>query len=415
MQPYSQIVLYVILISIISGELGISSIMAENEISNRECLESFETFAYTDYQVTENRKITYPLSHSLWQRVVSLPPQIDQDFPIFNQVSVTRVIDDNEEVWIIGNGVGFAVYDVNQQEWDLISRTVFSTDYVVGKLFIANDGTVWGQNIPIAQQGNPEFQEIPLLSRFNEATNRFEIPEDMIRSFVLPQRGYYFPQSATSTIPHIHIDNTGIFWIIVSNDGIYQFDPVIETYEKQASLNFSVGQAALSTDGSLYLWTPNSQIQPSTTFRERLTLSEDSIWHFSSESRNLVLVDLPDEDWPVFHGLLVNQSGQLWLGSIGYRDLDDTWHLIHPYTEDFLNNAGNYRWGSPILVTESSDGRLWYVRYTDGGGDGTAWYDPQSGDGCLIVDQATNIVEDANQQLWMIANGNLYRHLLHSQ
>lgn len=382
-------------------------------MDNLECLETFETFAYGNY--SQNPRVIEPSPNSSWHRVASLPPQINQDFPIFNQVSATRVINNQEEVWITGNGVGFAVYNINRQEWDLIPRTVYSTDYVVSQLFVANNGDIWGQNIPIPQQEDPEYGEIPLLSRFNETANRFEIPVVTVQASVLPQRGYFFPQSTYSNIPQVVIDNSGIFWIIVSNDGIYQFDPVTETYEKQASLDFSVSQATLSADDSLYLWSSSTQIPQSATFRERLTLPPNSVWHYSLESRSFTLIDLPDRDWPIFNGMLVNQSGQLWLGAIGFRDLDYTWHLIHPNTDEYLDNAGNYRWGPPRLLTESSDGRLWYVRYTDGGGDGTAWYDPQTGEGCLIMHHAANIVEDSNQQLWMVANGNLYRYSLNSQ
>jgi len=410
MQRYSQIVLYLFLISIISGWLGLSMVKAQNEMNNLECLETFETFAYGNY--SQNPRVIEPSSNSSWHRVASLPPQINRDFPIFNQVSTTRMIENREEIWITGSGVGFAVYNLNQQEWDLIPRTVYSTDYVVGQLFVANNGDIWGQNIPIAQQDDPEFEEIPLLSQLNETANRFEIPVDTMQASVLPQQVYNFPQSNGSTIPHIIVDNSGIFWIIVSNDGIYQFNPVTETYEKQASLDFSVSQATSSADDSLYLWSSNTQIPQSATLRERLTLPSNSVWNYSLDSRSLELIDLPDRDWPMFDGMLVNQSGQLWLGAIGFRDLDYTWYLVHPNTDEYLDNAGNYRWGPPRLLTESSDGRLWYVRYTDSSGDGTAWYNPQSGDGCLIMNLATNIVEDSNQQLWMVANGNLYRYSL---
>lgn len=410
MQRYNQIVVYLFLISVISGWFGLSTVKAQDEMDNLECLETFETFAYGSY--SQNPRVIEPSANSSWHRVVSLPSLINQDFPIFNQVSVTRRVDGYEEVWITGNGVDFAVYDLHRQEWVLISHNVFSTDYVVGKLFVGNDGAIWGQNIPIAQQGNREAQDIPLLSRFNEITDRFEVPENTIRGSVHPQRVDQFLQS---TLPDVIADNNGIFWIIISNDGIYQFNPVTETYEKQVNLEFSVNQVAVSEDGDFYFLSLNTPIQQSATFRERLTLPPNSIWHYSLESRSFTLIDLPDSDWPKFNGMLVNHSGQLWLGAIGFRDLDYTWYLVHPNTDEYLDNAGNYRWGPPRLLTESSDGRLWYVRYTDGSGDGTAWYNPQSGDGCLIMNLATNIVEDSNQQLWMVANGNLYRYSLNSQ
>jgi hypothetical protein len=45
-------------------------------------------------------------------------------------------------------------------------------------------------------------------------------------------------------------------------------------------------------------------------------------------------------------------------------------------------------------------------------GEGTAWYDPEAGKGCLFTNLASYIVEDANKQLWMVADGKLYRYPL---
>jgi hypothetical protein len=88
--------------------------------------------------------------------------------------------------------------------------------------------------------------------------------------------------------------------------------------------------------------------------------------------------------------------------------LDGSWHLIHPYPEQAFDHAGDYLWVPPSLLMESSDGKLWYNRYMDGQGDGTAWYDPKTGEGCLFADYPSTLIEDSKQQLWMAAGGKLY-------
>jgi hypothetical protein len=47
-----------------------------------------------------------------------------------------------------------------------------------------------------------------------------------------------------------------------------------------------------------------------------------------------------------------------------------------------------------------------------GAGDmftGTAWYNPETGEGCMFTSFSARITEDDQQQLWMFAGGKLYR------
>jgi hypothetical protein len=71
---------------------------------------------------------------------------------------------------------------------------------------------------------------------------------------------------------------------------------------------------------------------------------------------------------------------------------------------------------APII--ESSDGTLWFEKFMDTSGafgQGTGWFDPETGEGCRFTIEATSIVEDSNQTLWIVADEILYSYALDSE
>ena len=123
---------------------------------------------------------------------------------------------------------------------------------------------------------------------------------------------------------------------------------------------------------------------------------------------------MPDEEWPAFNGLMVDDVGRLRLGSIGYLDTQQNWKLLHPDPEEYFRNRVSYVWAPAALMLESSDGILWFGKYLDTGGqgEGTAWYDPETNEGCLFTNIPATVIEDENRQLWLVADGGLYRYSL---
>jgi hypothetical protein len=65
----------------------------------------------------------------------------------------------------------------------------------------------------------------------------------------------------------------------------------------------------------------------------------------------------------------------------------------------------SYQWDLPEVVLESTDGRLWF-RSTNG----TVSLNPQKGDWCWFTTYQSNIVEDSNRVLWMIADGTVHQY-----
>jgi ligand-binding sensor domain-containing protein len=67
----------------------------------------------------------------------------------------------------------------------------------------------------------------------------------------------------------------------------------------------------------------------------------------------------------------------------------------------------DYRWKSPTILMESSDNRLWFESE-----NGLVWLDPSEGKWCWFTTVQSNIVEDEEHNLWMIANEKLYKYPL---
>ena len=66
--------------------------------------------------------------------------------------------------------------------------------------------------------------------------------------------------------------------------------------------------------------------------------------------------------------------------------------------------------GTPEIMLESSNGVLWFDRFTDNSQvDGTAWYNPETGQGCMFTNLVSTIAEDANHTLWFVARERLYK------
>lgn len=185
-------------------------------------------------------------------------------------------------------------------------------------------------------------------------------------------------------------------------------------------MNFSdayIGYTALSPDGSIYFTKVDGKTDTQGYF---FRIVPDVLFQFEPKTNEIKPIPLPKEEWPSFSGLMIDHANRIWLGSIGYRDTNGTWHLVHPDPKHFFDavDQGYWSevWGMPSPVLESSDGTIWFNKNVDSGHgiDGLAWYKPESGTGCEFTTYPGNIIEDANRTLWLLADGKLYSYLLNS-
>jgi hypothetical protein len=391
----------------------ILSVLILTETQNADadfCMHSFEQFAYEGprdpeeppqpptqpWQAVdvENVPESYHISHVELARQHIADTEIwlnagtDSAWP--TEIYAPQIFEYSERIWII--------YNLQTNEPEIISPKIQDDNLVVYKLFVDSTGALWGHILPTAEYEKTTF---PILSVFNESTHQFELIEGMLEI----STDYYHN---IKIIP----DTNSMFWILVSDDALYSVNT--ESLAFKNWIDFSDIEprfAARAIDGTLYFSTnlgdPSSPGWAS--------LSQETMYRFSPTIGELTQVTIPEE-WPIYRGLLSDHKGQLWLGSIGFRGIDGVWNLLHTDTDLFFRDTLMGGWLIPTLILESSDGRLWYKNWWDGGiwWKGTAWYDPEKGEGCMFTNYYSSIVEDKNQRLWMVANGKLYKYDINS-
>ncbi|MBI5296709.1 MAG: hypothetical protein HY869_14620 [Chloroflexi bacterium] len=389
--------------------------------TNDECFASFEDFAYAVPDVASNQTKDFSLSQ--WKLVAEVPG-ITIDTNIWSSVSATRQVNGDTEVWVQRNPSAslymeeesrkykFHVFQVNKQEWKTVPAEIGDSHLFIDTLFVRSDGTLWGRNI---WSFVSEMSNQPVLSRYNDETERFEV---VGATRAIPN-GTKDADPYTADLPQwakTFLDSQGVFWFVVEKDAIYSFDVTNQIVKRHADLsNIYVDDAYQSTDGKIYIWRyPNDPTYSMPSFK----LGKGEILRFDPETSLMETIASPEMYWPKAGNLWVDTSDRLWMGAIGWRDPDGTWHEIYP--RPFLYfanmNTGNFRWGSPAkIVFESSDGRLWFRRIIDEDADwGMAWLDPQTMQGCWFTSEYTDIEEDQDHNLWMVVNRKLYKSQLPS-
>lgn len=377
-------------------------------LSNQKCYSTFEEFAYV-LPDTYSREPLLPTEP--WEIESIIPSEFIEDFPfprLGYEVMVARTSNGHPEIWLTRPSKAsretiknILIYRPKSREWQSISDTIAGTYVFISEVFTTNDGTIWGINNWEGNITNPD--KGPVLSKFNEQTQQFEFVSGILE---IP-----FTRDQQFINIDFVVGKSGKIWIFVQDDGIYSYDPTSQITNKHASLeNIFVNAPVLSANGSFYFIDQHyskmvSGIPP---FR----ISEEMIFQFIPDTGEVISLEIPDEPWPMAFGMFVTESKHLWLGAVGFIDLnDDNWHLVHPEPSRYFDNVGQDAWASPKLALESSNGLLWFNKYS-GIYEGSAWYDPETGEGCMFTNIPANIIEDDQHQLWMFANGKLYRYSL---
>ncbi len=377
-------------------------------INGMTCIKPFHEFAYLPDETP--RPISEVLPGHSWQVEATIPgPENATDSFSDIQIELARTKNGEGEIWLyqhplysqdgtVSKEGSFTIYHPQSQTWGEVPALIGDTNLAVSKLFVASDGTVWG-GISI-RQPHPISPTDPVLGRFNESTQQFEAAVGGLEIPITVEQGLI------SELIEIVLDKEDIFWIFGPDDSIYRYDPEAQTTERYAGLprtDMVSLSTALASDGSIY-------------FRDSFfSEAEELLFQFFPETREFVALEVPREPWDFSGGLLVDHRDRLWLGAMGYMERDGSLHLLHRNALKAWENRSEFLyWSLPTLLFESSNGLLWYAEYHDMSllGEGTAWYDPETGEGCLFTNLASNIVEDAEKQLWMVANGKLYRYSL---
>jgi hypothetical protein len=373
-----------------------------------DCYNSFEEFAYIFPEISYPREPTNPLLPTQpWQIETSFPNEFVEDYNISGlgiEVKFARLVDGNPEIWLARPGrylkediQSILIYHPTSGKWQYVSDVVENTNIFISDIFLTRDG-IWGLNSWSRTDANPK--KVPILSKFNEETQQFEFALGILE---------VSSDESQSVNVEIIVDHKDDFWFLLETGSFYHYDPIAKITIKQGDFpDINPTRAILSIDGSIYF--ENRTYKGFVSANPMYSIYSGQFYRFIPESRELIQLDIPDEPWPSGGSIYVTKTGHLWLGAVGYKDLHDgSWHLLHP-DPDYHFELGFWS-HSPSIMLESSNGLLWFNKYTDAY-KGTAWYDPETKEGCMFTDISANIIEDSQQQLWMFADGKLYRYSL---
>ncbi len=383
--------------------------------NSMECIRSFREFAY--YGADMSSRINTAPPSAPWGTETRIPLQTIEGYRVSEiQVVASRLVGGKEEIWLVQSldsadeaipqsTNSFLIYQVESKKWEVVSGDIENSGLFVNDLFVTRDGDVWGRTVWDTVHGKTNLVKIPVISKFNESTRRFEFAKGGVEIPWTLFSYNFFPW------PEIVLDSNDVFWVFVKNDGIYRFDPIAEATEKQADLSgINVIQTALSSDGNIYFEAFDEKIYSEENF---FRITDKMLYKFDPKTKAIVSLGFPDKPWPVFSGMVAGRDDKLWLGAIGYRDLNGDWVLIHPDPEAYFASAGDVYAAPPTLMMESSDGILWYKKSLDDVRiSGMAWFNPNTREGCMFTNIVSNIIEDSDRQLWLAADGKLFKYQL---
>jgi len=334
------------------------------------------------------------------KRVAILPPepwQVEAQLPALangalqtSRILSVRTKNGYSEVWIrrqwtlIGEYNNQAteelwIYQADTKKWVSMPEQIGNTDIRIGELFLAKDGSLWSHNY-ISKSGEPLF------SIYNERTNRFDLA---VGSKGIPDG-------------KVVLDQNDVFWIIPHQDSIYSYDPSTNIIKQGITLpGLAVYGTALGPDGTIYILKGSSYLQ---------TSNDEELLHFYPQTDKVDEIGVPFQPPLIFLNLLVDHSGRLWLDDRGWMEPGGAWYEVvrSPiFITNNLESGSGYQWETPSILLESSDGRLWFQS-----NNGLAWLDPQKGEWCWFTTYKSNIVEDQQHNLWMIADNKLYEYSL---
>jgi streptogramin lyase len=391
-----------ILITSLLSACGGSILSANTPVdtSENECISPITTFAYPVYQRGDNQSIldqeqTQVLPFGPWQLETELP-ELPEGADSYAFTVLARQNKNTEiEIWVRRNwwfvgdqanepgGSQILVHRLGTKEWQEISTHVQGTQGLVSELFLAKNGVIWA---------NSHLPSQHLIAIYNEDKYLFELVKG---SDNIPEGRLLF-------------DQDGKFWIVNSQDGVYSFNLSSMEVKKHIDIpdlllpsGSELTPIVISPDESMYFLSEGGKN------------GNELIRFFlkSGEVERNVPIGL-EHPWPIY-SLFVDKLGKLWIHDLGWKDLNGTWNQIIRSPVFLINRTSdsepNFTWPYAYIVLESSDGSLWFRSE-----NGMTRLIPEQGEWCWFTTYQSNIIEDSDNNLWMIADGKLYKLPLNS-
>lgn len=358
------------------------------------CIPPITTFAYTVKM--DGIKIPATLPPSPWRIETPLPANLLQ-----GNLTIARTINGHSEIWLTVNPYNsflpeasgavhqFAIYSSDTKTWEVVSAEVESAEVYVRNLFVFSDGSLWGQNI---KDESSDLSGVPLFSKFNEQNKVFEFVKKSKDIPVIQKELVDTP----SRWSKVFLDSKDIFWIFAHRDAIYNFNPMTSKTTRLLEISNYVSGVTSAPNGGFYINSGD------------LFFSSGQLYHYLPETNSMKPLVVRLEPFPAYQSIFLDHKNQLWLDNLGWLEPDGTtWYQIQRsplFITNTLWSGAEYRWKPGFIEIESTNGILWFSS-----DNGMISLDPDKGEWCWFTTYQSNIVEDSNRNLWMIADGKLYK------
>ena len=393
---------------------------SENTSTQSGCITPIVGFSYPLKGPDNNRSEKVVVPYAEWKEEATLPLSSGEKSGMDNSISFARNINDKIEIWLFRWSPGvnhqpkFMIYRLESEDWEIINQPYpeLLDAYSVDAFLIDNNQTLWAVSW---------FDTSITFLKLDERERKFNISRvkpalDEARLIKV------FWANTTKTILR-----SSKIWHI-ENGSLYSFDPVSDIITKH-NLNISNAIIDVNNGAAKYYAPKNVAVQ------DELAVSgnADRIYLLSNESPELIeyypdidqtvrklipvitedigLVSAPYSDAPPIPGrvngdsLFVDLSNNLWVNDYGWMEEGGNWNVVirSPLFVGEFSESLKYAWSRPHVILQSNDHTLWFSSV------GLVSLNPNQGTWCMVTQAFTNIVEDSEHNLWMIADGKLYR------
>ena len=293
-------------------------------------------------------------------------------------------------------------YDIASQSVSMYSEET-NNGPIPYRLFLAKNGALWG----IGREGFGHSW----LSRYDDRRDTFEIILDENNFDALGAHG---------AILSLQEDGSGMFWLIIEKQiigtityGLYSFNPdTLELRENPAISILSPIRLAISPDNKIWIAVLdeisrkinlaifNPLTQEIEYYNDPQFISDSSMDGFESEDLKLNV------------NLYFDRLGNLWVDDRGWFDFSSPyapqWYRVirsPVFIEEQAFSEIPYIWRRPLFMSQSSNGIYWF-----GSPVGIVSLDGSSGKWCHITTAISRVVEDSQNNLWIVAYGVLYKY-----
>jgi len=355
------------------------------ETGDHNCIPPLTAFAYPLYSKEKSDVIDQDrvLPMSPWGLVTDLPNN-GIGSSGYGSILFARSMNGVDEIWILGQNE-FLIFYPDTKSWELIDGQIKGEGKIPRGVFLASSGSIWGVGMM-----DWEDKKIPILSRYNENENFFEFVSDSESSHI----------SSVAAIGLPVEDAFGRFWMIINHNELYGFNPTTmkSHFYVDTSLSLLSPQIAIAPNAKIYILS--------------IGLEKSELIQYDPEieaATNIPILLHNTEGLP-FNSLFLDQSGRLWFHDYGWLDSNGNWYKV-VRTPLFISDKTEYQfqylWENPDIVLESSNGLLWFKSSM-----GLTWLNPQNGEWCRVTSYPATIAEDQKHNLWMLADGKLYKYPL---